>query len=130
MIVPEGLLQTMHPAFFRQSFDGQNLGSIGLHRKNQACSHALPVHHHGARAAHPVLAAKSGRDQPEVFTKKIGEQFTHFDRALDGLAIDGKANRAAIAEIVHGLLRPIGLNSASNESAVISGLAPRFFQSP
>ena len=51
MLLPETFLHRVQFAVRRQTFNGCNVGAVGLHGKHRAGLHGLAIEHYGARAA-------------------------------------------------------------------------------
>ena len=64
----------MKLAIFRQSFDGEHLGAIGLKGEHRARLHALAIEQHGTSAAIAGVAADVGAGQAQLFAQKLHQQ--------------------------------------------------------
>jgi hypothetical protein len=70
----EGLLDRMQLSRARrQTFHRSQLGTICLHREEQARAHGLTVPQDGARAAYAVLAAHVGTSQAKMIAQEVNQ---------------------------------------------------------
>jgi hypothetical protein len=85
--LPKGLLDRMKPISISQTFDGQNIASLRLHRQHRARFHRRAVQHHRASAANAGVAADMGASQPYDIAQKINQEQPrlHFVRLLDAV---------------------------------------------
>src|ERR671939_922110 len=90
VLFPEPLLQRMQLAIAGQTFDGQDLGAIGLYGQDGAGLDRQAVHDHGARAALRGVAADMRARQANHVADIVHEQEArlHVVRALR--AVDGE----------------------------------------
>jgi hypothetical protein len=75
------LLQGMKRLIRPEPFDRENLLSVGLDGKQQTGTNRAAIEHHGASAAHPVLATDVSSDQAEIMAQKIHERAPRLDRS-------------------------------------------------
>jgi hypothetical protein len=99
MVIPERLLQGMHPPVFCQSFDSEQIPTIGLYGKQQARMHALAIEIYRARAAYSMFTTEMSRRQSQIFTNKVSEQLANLNLSFNLLAVDATADGLAIGEL-------------------------------
>ncbi len=88
----ECLLEVGNDAGIRNAFDGLHLGAVALHGKDEAAAHDLVVDHHGAGAAHALLAADMAAGQPQILAQEIDQRLAGLDALAHVLAIDAHAD--------------------------------------
>ena len=81
--------------------------TVGLHREHQAGAHGSAVEHHGAGAAHAVLAADMGAGQQQLVAQKIAQQHARFDRAAIARAVDRHGDARGSASVSCSSPRPL-----------------------
>jgi hypothetical protein len=64
-----------------QTFDGQNIGAIGLDRKHRAGFHRSLIKHHRARPADTGFAADVSARQSDDIPQKMNQQKPRLDLA-------------------------------------------------
>src|SRR6185436_13236806 len=71
----------------------EELRSVHLDGEHEARAHGSPVHPHGARAAHPMLAAHVRACEPEPMPEEVGEQQSRLDVLAVAPAVHGDVDR-------------------------------------
>src|SRR5439155_27158017 len=66
MVLLKCQLQGMERFVRPDAFDGGNFGAVGLRSEEQTGPHGTSIEHHGASAAHTMLAADMSSNQAEV----------------------------------------------------------------
>ena len=85
MVATEGRLQDREPVRRgRQSLDGANIATLGLHRERQAGARRHAVDGDRAGAADPVLAADMRARRADLMAQRVGEQHARLDLDRDG----------------------------------------------
>src|SRR5262249_16085464 len=70
------------------TFDGFQLGTVGLHREHQTGAHGLVVEQNRASPAHTVFTADMCACQAKIIANEIYQQFAWLDVALVFAAVD------------------------------------------
>ena len=87
MVLHEGLLHRVHLATLRQSFDGDDITTVGLHGEHGAALHGFTVHMHGARAATGSVATDIGAGETEVLSDVLHQQSAWLDVTVAAHAV-------------------------------------------
>src|SRR3972149_3910638 len=81
VLIPKGLLERVELPPLRQTFDGGDLGAIGLDGKHETGTDGRAVYQHRAASADAVLATHVSPGEAEALAEKIGQQQTGLDGA-------------------------------------------------
>ena len=102
MVLVKGLLQRVQLVRRRRdTFDGQEVVTVGLHGQHEAGSRRAPVEENGAGAAYAVLAAEVGAGEAKLVAHEVRERHAHLDFLfLVALAVDGQRNLALFTHAV------------------------------
>ena len=87
---PEGLLEDAELALSDETFDRAHRRAVALDRELRAAAYGPSVDHHGAGAAHAVLAADVRAVQAQFVTQEIREQPARLRLTNPGLAVHFK----------------------------------------
>src|SRR5207244_9854531 len=72
-------LHRMQRLTIGETFDGENVGAVGLHGEDRAALHRFTVDVNGARAARRRVATDVGAGEPRVLADEMHEQRSRLD---------------------------------------------------
>src|SRR5262249_58772712 len=93
MMPSERGLQGRQRLVVGKTLDGDDLGALGLHRKDQASPHRLAIEQDRAGAAHAVLAAHMGAGEAQLVAQAVDERHARLDLDRDWLSVDFEVYR-------------------------------------
>ena len=112
------LLHGMSRAIFgAQTFDGDDLGAVGLHRQREARARAAPIHRDRAGAAHAVLAAKMRAGEMQMIAQKVRQRKANRHGLLVDPAIHGNLDAMFPSQLVPSCPRQRRFQSALGQHA-------------
>ena len=76
MVIHKRLLHSVQLLAIRETLDGPDFATVGLHSEHQTGAHRLAVNNHGTGAADSVLTADVGSGLSAILTDRIGQSAT------------------------------------------------------
>ncbi len=92
VLVPEGFLHGIELAAGGESFDGQDLGAVGLNGEHGAAFDGFAVHVHGASAAQRRFATDVRARQTGHFAQVVNQQQARLDGVGALGSVDGESD--------------------------------------
>jgi hypothetical protein len=99
--VDKRLLESVKMFSVRDTFDGRDVGSVGVQQRHEAAVHEASVDQHGARAALAFAASLLRACQTQIDSQRVKQAHHRMSAQLDVGAVHAKSDRSR-----HVRLRP------------------------
>src|SRR5207253_8962903 len=99
--------------------DSQDLGAIGLRSEEQTGTHGTSIEHHGASAAHAMLAADMGSDQAEIVAQEINQRAARLHGSGIFRSVDRRGDRDFFRHYACPLIRLSAVAKARRTNTLV-----------